>query len=193
MKAIIISALAIALSACSTLTPNQSGFLPADIVLKPTEVENFLVYRPTNFDLSLYGITRAVAAQVYSQSARLIELDPSLQKELLQEIDLKTTAKLLNVSKGGKGTLVLRIALTDVATPNRALNVVTSLLVGPLTSGGASLEMSMTDESSGKIIFAASCTENASSIRQFTGSYSVIPHAKYAIEKCIQQFEKAIN
>ncbi len=193
MKSIILSALALALGACTALTPNQSGFLPAEVVLKPTAVENFLVYRPNYFDLSLYGTTRALAAQVYSQSARLIELDPSLQKELLQEIDLKTTAKLVNVSKGGKGTLVLRIALTDVATPNRALNVFTSLLVGPLTSGGASLEMSMTDESSGEIMFAASCTENASAIRQLTGSYSVIPHAKHAIEKCIQQFEKAIN
>jgi hypothetical protein len=80
-----------------------------------------------------------------------------------------------------------------VATPNRALNVVTSSLVGSHISGGASLEMSMTDESSGKIIFAASCNENAKAIRQFTDSYSVVPHTKYAIEKCIQQFEKAIN
>jgi Protein of unknown function (DUF3313) len=193
MKRILLSACALALSACSTLTPNQSGFLPADIVLRSTDVENFLVYRAPNFELSSYAPMRALAAQVYSPSVRLIELDPKLQKELLQEIDLKTTSQLVNLTNLGTRTIVLRIALTDVATPNRALNVVTSLLIGPVTVGGARLEIALTDDSSGEVVFAATCTENASVIRQFTGAYSVIPHAKHAVDKCIEHFAKAIQ
>jgi hypothetical protein len=193
MKVVIIGALALALNACSTLTPNQSGFLPADVVLKQTEVENFLVYRAPNFDLTKYGPLRASAAQIYAPSARLIELDPKLQNELLQEIDQKVASQLVNITNLGTRTLVLRIALTDVATPNRALNAVTTLLIGPLTSGGARLEMVMTDERSAEVVFAATCAESASVIRHFRGSYSVIPHAKYAVDKCIQQFEKAIK
>jgi Protein of unknown function (DUF3313) len=193
MKVLFFSTITLALSACSTLIPNQSGFVPPNIGLKSTEVENFLVYKAPNFDLGNYGQLRALPSEIYAPSARLIDLETSLQKELLQEIDLKVAAQLVDVTKLGTRTLVLRIALTDVATPNRALNVVTSLLIGPLTSGGASLEMLMTDERSAEVVFAATCVENASVIRQFTGAYSVISHAKYAVGKCIQQLEKAIK
>jgi Protein of unknown function (DUF3313) len=193
MKGLLLFALALALSACTTLSPNRPVFLPAAIVLKSTEVENFFVYRSPNFDIANYRSLRASAAQIYAPSARLIELDPKLQNELLQEIDQKVASQLVNATDLGTRTLVLRIALTDVATPNRALNVVTTLLIGPLTSGGARLEMVVTDDRSAEVLFAATCAETASVIRHFTGSYSVISHAKYAVDKCIQQFEKAIK
>jgi Protein of unknown function (DUF3313) len=193
MKLMTISVFVLALSACSTLTPHQSGFLPADVALKSTDDDNVLVFRAPNLDLSNYGPMRALAAQIYSPTVRLIELDSMLQKELLEEIDLKTTLQLVNITKLGTRPLVLRIVLTDVATPNRALNVFTSLLIGPITSGGARIEMSMTDESSGEVVFAANCTKSASVLWQLTGAYSVIAHAKYAVGQCIQQFENAIR
>jgi hypothetical protein len=175
--------------ACATSVTRPSGFLSDYNALRPSAFDNVALYRAPGFDPRAYGQVRVTPAQIYGPSARLRELDPELQKEVLTQTDKEMNARL----RAGVGprALIVRAAVTDVDTPNRALNVATSLLIGPTTSGGASLELEVVDEQSSAVLVAATCTERGSVLRQFAGAYSVLAHAKHAISECLQRFEKA--
>jgi Protein of unknown function (DUF3313) len=179
------------LCACATSVEKPSGFLSDYNALRPSALENVALYRAPGFDPDAYGQVRLTPTQIYGPSARLRKLDPELQKEVLAQADKEMNARLLAGAGGGTKALIVRAAITDVDTPNRALNVATSLLLGPVTSGGASLEVEVVDEQSSAILIAATCTERGSVLRQFTGAYSRLAHAKHAISECLKRFEKA--
>jgi Protein of unknown function (DUF3313) len=179
------------LGACATSVTKPSGFLSDYSALRPSAFENVALYRAPGFDPGAYGQVRLTPTQVVAPSARLQKLDPELQKELLAQSDKEMNARLRPGAGGGTRALIVRAAVTDVDTPNRALNVATSLLLGPMTSGGASLEVEVVDEQSSAVLVAATCTERGSVLRQFTGAYSVLAHAKHAISECLQRFERA--
>ena len=101
--------------------------------------------------------------------------------------------RLLAETRGGTKALTVRAALTNIETPNRALNVATTLLIGPLTTGGASLEIEILDTQSGVVQVAATCTERASAFMQLAGAYSVLAHTKYAISQCIDRIEQGFR
>jgi Protein of unknown function (DUF3313) len=179
------------LCACATPVTRPSGFLSDYKALRPSAFENLALYRAPGFDPGAYGQVRLTPAQVHGPSARLRELDSASQKEVVAHVDKEMNSRLRAGDGGGSRALVVRAAVTDVDTPNRALNVATTLLLGPMTSGGASLEVEVVDEQSSAVLVAATCTERGSVLRQFTGAYSVLAHAKHAISECLQRFEKA--
>jgi Protein of unknown function (DUF3313) len=177
--------------ACSTPVTKPSGFLSDHKTLSPSAFENVSLYRAPGFDPQMYGQVQMTPTQVHGPSTRLRELDPGLQKEILIHTDKEMASRLLIGVRSGTKTLMVRAAVTDVDTPNRAVNVATTLLLGPVTSGGASMEVEVVDGQSGVVQVAAACTERGSVLRQFTGAYSVLAHAKHAISECIQRFEQA--
>ncbi|MGK9017638.1 DUF3313 domain-containing protein [Pseudomonas aeruginosa] len=85
----------------------------------------------------------------------------------------------------------MRVAVTELQTPNRAVNAMTTLLVGPVTTGGASLEFEAVDLSTGRRVAAASCFERGNVIKEFAGSYTLLGHAKAAITNCIERIDSA--
>jgi Protein of unknown function (DUF3313) len=177
--------------ACSTPVTKPAGFLSDYKTLSPSAFENVSLYRAPGFDPQTYGQVQMIPTQVHGSSARLRELDPVLQKEILTHTDKEMASRLLIGVRSGTKTLMVRAAVTDVDTPNRAVNVATTLLLGPVTSGGASMEVEIVDGQSGVVQIAAACTERGSVLRQFTGAYSLLAHAKHAISECIQRFEQA--
>jgi Protein of unknown function (DUF3313) len=179
------------LCACSTPATKPSGFLADYKTLSPSAFENVSLYRAPGFDPQTYGQVQMTPTHVHGPSTRLRELDPELQKEILTHADKEMASRLLIGVRSGTKTLMVRAAVTDVDTPNRAVNVATTLLLGPVTSGGASMEVEVVDGQSGVVQVAAACTERASVLRQFTGAYSVLAHAKHAISECVQRFEQA--
>ncbi len=190
-KIYVLASASLLLSACATTVTKPSGFLPDSNALRPSSFENVALYRAPGFDLRAYGKVRLTPSQVYAPSARLRELDIELRQEALSHFDKELASRILPGVPGNAKALVVRAALTDLDTPNRALNVATTLVIGPMTSGGASVEMEIIDEGAGTVMFAATCTERGSVLWQFTGAYSVLSHAKYAISECVQRFEQA--
>ena len=90
-----------------------------------------------------------------------------------------------------RGTGSVRVAVTELQTPNRAVNAMTTLLVGPVTTGGASLEFEAVDLRTGRRVAAASCFERGNVIKEFAGSYTLLGHAKAAITNCIERIDSA--
>jgi Protein of unknown function (DUF3313) len=191
IKRCVLASASLLLSACATTISPPSGFLPNSNALRPSAFENVALYRAPGFDPLAYGHVRLTPSQVYAPSARLRELDIELRQEVLTHLDKELSSRILPGVSGNTKALTVRAVVTDIDTPNRALNVATTLVVGPMTSGGASVEVEIVDENAGTVMFAATCTERGSVLWQFTGAYSVLSHAKYAISECVQRFEQA--
>lgn len=85
----------------------------------------------------------------------------------------------------------MRVAITTIETPNRAVNTLTTLLVGPVTTGGASLEFEAVDEQTDRRVAAASCFEHGNALADFKGSYTLLGHAKSAITTCLERINSA--
>ena len=177
--------------ACSTPVAKPSGFLSDYKALSPSAFENVSLYRAAGFNPQMYGQVQMTPTQVHGPSTRLRELDPGQQKEILTHADKEMASRLLIGVPSGTKRLMVRAAVTDVDKPNRVVNVATTLLLGPVTTGGASMEVEVVDGQSGVVQIAAICTERASVLRQFTGAYSALAHAKHAISECVQRFEQA--
>jgi hypothetical protein len=160
--------------------------------LKPTQIENYSLYRADQFNRAAYAAVITASPIVSSKSSNIQKLSSDMQSELLNQVESETKALILKSSVVGSKALIFRAAVIDVETPNRALNVLTTLLIGPLTSGGASIEMTISDQFSGELLMAALCTESASAIWQLSGAYSVIAHANHSIKVCIQRFSESL-
>jgi Protein of unknown function (DUF3313) len=190
-KIYLLASASLLLSACATTVSKPTGFLSDSNALRPSELENVSLYRAPGFDPRAYGRVRLTPSRVYAPSERLRELDPALRQEVLAHFDKELSSRILPGVRSNTNALVVRAVVTDVDTPNRALNVATSLLIGPTTSGGASVEIEIVDEGSGAAMLSATCTERGSILWQFIGAYSILSHAKYAISECVQRVEQA--
>lgn len=186
----IAAIVVVAVGACATTLHKPSTFLSPYNKLRTTSLKNVAAYRAPSFDPKAYGPVTLTPTKLHSATKRLADLGAELQQEVLHAADDAMASWLVAGASGGSKSLLARAAITDVDTPNRTLNIVSSLLLGPLTSGGASVELEVTDASSGDAMLAATCTERGSVIWQFTGAYSVLAHAKHAIAECMRHFER---
>jgi hypothetical protein len=67
----------------------------------------------------------------------------------------------------------------------------TTLALGPVTTGGASLEFEAIDPQHGQRVVSAACYDHGHVIANFTGSYTLLGHARSAITTCIGQISEA--
>ena len=119
------------LSACATPPPiAPSGFLSDYKRLKPTAYETVSIYSLDGFNPKLFGQVKLAPVYVSESSARLKDLSPELKRELVVHINQELRDRLLAETRGGTKALTVRAALTNIETPNRALNVATTLLIG---------------------------------------------------------------
>ena len=122
----------------------RSGFL-GDYELSPTRYENVLMYRAADSS-KRYAAVVVEEAQIKTASGRIDGLDDAQQREVLDHVtsELKRQEGK-SPAPGGAGQVRVRVAVTELQTPNRAVNAMTTLLVGPVTTGGASLEFEAVD------------------------------------------------
>jgi len=181
------------LSGCAKNSMTKSGFLGDYDALSPTKYDNVLMYRATGFEPARYANIVVDDAIIKTASGRLDGLDKKQQREVLDYIDseLRHQQTKAIVTPGAVGRIRVRVAITELETPNRAVNAFTTLLVGPVTTGGASLEFEAIDESTGRRIAAATCFERGNVFTEFVGSYKLLGHAKSAITTCIEQIDNA--
>lgn len=157
----------------------------ADTIRERTDV-------PRSDSSKRYAAVVVEEAQIKTASGRIDGLDDAQQREVLDHVtsELKRQEGK-SPAPGGAGQVRVRVAVTELQTPNRAVNAMTTLLVGPVTTGGASLEFEAVDLRTGRRVAAASCFERGNVIKEFAGSYTLLGHAKAAITNCIERIDSA--
>ena len=156
-----------ALSGCATNSMTRSGFLGDYEKLSPTRYENVLMYRAAGFEPKRYAAVVVEEAQIKTASGRIDGLDDAQQREVLDHVtsELKRQEGKSPAPPGGAGQVRVRVAVTELQTPNRAVNAMTTLLVGPVTTGGASLEFEAVDALLPPVASSAATSLKSSPVR----------------------------
>ncbi|MFS2016027.1 DUF3313 family protein [Massilia sp. CT11-108] len=181
------------LSGCATNGMTRSGFLDTYETLAPTRYEHVLMFREPGFDPGRYAEVVVEHPLIKTSSGRIEGLDDAQQREVLDYVDAELHRQVSKIpaAPGAAGRVRLRVAVTELQTPNRMVNAMTLLLVGPVTTGGASLEFEAVDDSTGRRIGAATCFDHGNVLTEFFASYTVLGHAKAAIATCIERIDGA--
>jgi hypothetical protein len=182
-----------ALSGCATNGMTRSGFLDTYETLSPTRYKHVLMFREPGFEPGRYAEVVVEHPLVKTSTGRIEGLDDAQQREVLDYVDTELHRQVSKIpaAPGAAGRVRLRVAVTDLQTPNRIINAMTLLLVGPVTTGGASLEFEAVDESTGRRVGAATCFDHGNVLIEFLASYTVLGHAKAAIATCIERIDRA--
>jgi hypothetical protein len=171
----------------------RSGFLDTYETLAPTRYKHVLMFREPGFEPGRYAEIVVEPPLIKTSSGRIEGLDEAQQREVLDYVDTELHRQVSKIpaAAGAAGRVRLRVAVTELQTPNRMVNAMTLLLVGPVTTGGASLEFEAVDDSTGRRVGAASCYERGNVITEFMASYKLLGHAKAAITTCIERIDGA--
>lgn len=182
-----------ALAGCATNGMTRSGFLDTYESLAPTRYEHVLMFRAPGFEPGRYAEVVVEHPLIKTSTGRIEGLDDAQQREVLDYVDteLHRQVSKMPAPAGAAGRLRLRVAVTELRTPNRMVNAMTLLLVGPVTTGGASLEFEALDDSTGRRVGAATCFDHGNVFTDFMASYTVLGHAKAAITTCIERIDGA--
>ena len=151
------------------------------------------MFREPGFDPGRYAEVVVEHPLFKTSSGRIEGLDDAQQREVLDYVDTELHRQVSKIpaAPGAAGRVRLRVAVTELQTPNRMVNAITLLLVGPVTTGGASLEFEAVDDSTGRRIGAATCFDHGNVLTEFFASYTVLGHAKAAITTCIERIDGA--
>ena len=182
-----------ALSGCATNGMTRSGFLDTYDTLAPTRYEHVLMFREPGFAPNRYAEVVVEHPSIKTSTGRIEGLDDAQQREILDYVDTELHRQVSKnpAAAGATGRVRLRAAVTDLQTPNRMVNALTLLLVGPVTTGGASLEFEAVDDSTGRRVGASTCFDHGNVFTEFFASYTVLGHAKAAIATCIENVDGA--
>ncbi|SDD95843.1 Protein of unknown function [Massilia sp. PDC64] len=182
-----------ALSGCATNGMTRSGFLDTYETLAPTRYKDVLMFREPGFEPGRYAEIVVEQPLIKTSSGRIEGLDDAQQREILDYVgtELHRQVSRIPAAPGAAGRVRLRVAVTELQTPNRMVNAMTLLLVGPVTTGGASLEFEAVDDSTGRRVGAATCFDRGNVLTEFLASYTVLGHAKAAITTCIERIDGA--
>jgi hypothetical protein len=191
-----LASVAVLASGCASNQLTQSGHLADYRKLKSSGDPAVQLYVSDRFDERSYGRVEFEAPTIRGKTQRLDELTPDVRQSLLDHLSqtLKERVAVLPRHQGNRSVLI-RAAITDVDLPNRLLNVLTTFAIGPVSTGGATLEISATDTQTNEEVLAMVCSEKASiaSLSGFTNAYTALGHAKAAINDCLSKFEKSFE
>ncbi len=161
-RIIIASLLVIlGLNACVTQGPSGTGFISDHSKLqKNPDFEGSLIYFNPERPLKNYSrfIVNPVQVRLSSrgkmwdvEKSRLHGVSQYVYDQIISEL---TKSGYNIVSTPGPDTLVLRVAITEVA-PTRMIDPHKSLIVGGISLGGASGEAELIDALTGEVVVAA--------------------------------------
>jgi Protein of unknown function (DUF3313) len=181
-------------SGCAANQLTRSGQLSDYTQLQRTADEDVQLFVAPGFDAKGLRAALVDEPRISPGSERLSALSEAQRQELLAHLRSEIQARLDRLPVDpGSSPLRIRSAITDVDTPNRVMNVATTLLLTPVTTGGSTLEIEVIDERSGQAVMAMVCAKKGSvaSWSGFTSAYSLLGHAKNALSDCIASFDAA--
>ena len=191
-RLLLVLSLAATLSGCASNGMTRSAFLGNYDALEKTKYENVLLFKAPGFEPRHYREIVVEGAQIVTGTGRIDGLDSEQVRELLDHVNSELRhLQTKSEAPSSSGRIRVRVAITAIETPNRAVNTLTTLLVGPVTTGGASLEFEAVDEQTGRRVAAASCFEHGNALADFKGSYTLLGHAKAAITTCLERINSA--
>lgn len=180
---------------CASMKPTESGFLssytgmtkgasdkvrqvaPAPNTL--SGIESILVERPKWLATSGGGANFAQA----QRDSVLTALEEALKDEL---------GKLKPINdRHAQRPLVVRAAVTDAARSNPAVNVATSLLIGPVTNGGATIELEAIGPDGNRV--AAMVFADTGGVLDLLDAYSEAGHARQVTRRAAAEFRELLS
>ncbi len=182
-----------ALSACAAQETTRSGFM-TDYSQLQQSAEGDLRFsaRPT----AAYNafLVDDVAYMPNGKSAPLTttEID-ALRAHHKAAAEAAFAETFQKAAAPAPGVMRIRLAITGVDKADTTLNYVSTLLVGPLSNGGASSEGEVVDSISGARLAALSTHTNATPFKGgLFGYYSELGHAKAVLERHVAQLRDVV-
>jgi Protein of unknown function (DUF3313) len=128
----VLSTLLLALGGCASNQLTRSGHLSDYTRLQATADEDVRLFVAPGFDPKAYRAATVDEPRIASGSERLSALSPTQRQELLTHLRSEIQARVDRYPVGaGSAPLRIRAAITDVDSPNRAVNWTTTLLLTP--------------------------------------------------------------
>ncbi len=202
LQMMLVSAMAGYFAGCAS-THEPSGFLSHSRYLSEGEYFKQTYVKPeANFSVYDTVIVEPVDLNYFNQEE---DQDPSeiqdLAIELHQDLESKLSESYLVLSPDSPknpGTLVIQPALVQVGTPERTLNVITSLLIWiPVTSGSAAFEAKIIDGATGELLAEVAEKQTAGTATDaesmLVGSYTKYSHSRAAFKKWAQNFQDMLQ
>jgi hypothetical protein len=182
---------------CATVQPTQSGFIQPTAAQPRQTVGQELRYRSeepvawTRWEIDeVQWLVQDPDVRI--GAAEIQELRAGLRRWLELAATTPAIATAPSVD-GGPRTLRIRAAITQVALPTPALNVITTaLLFIPLDRGGAAVEIEAIDVETGRCVAALSSAGNGT-LADFRGHYSRLAHAELAFQRVAQEFRSLLD
>lgn len=171
------------LGGCATgLQASQSGFLQDYSALRPNPTEpERLSFRAEDAQWSQYR--SFIVEPVEVRAGDLSTADSqALAQALRQSLSESFAQERRATDVVGPDTLRIRAAVTEVVHPNRALNLVTSLALGPVSRGAAAGEAEIVDGRTGRRLAAISWAGDGG-IAETLGFYTNTGHARAALRR----------
>lgn len=179
---------------CASMKPTESGFLSSYAGLSKGESDNVRQVAPA--PNALIGIESILVERPkwlatsggganFEQEQRdsvLTALEEALKEELGKIKPIK--------DRGGERPLVVRAAVTDAARSNPAVNVATSLLIGPVTNGGATIELEAIGPDGKRV--AAMVYADTGGILDLLDAYSEAGHARQVTRRAAAEFRELL-
>jgi len=182
---------------CATVQPTQSGFIQptaAQPRLAAGQELRFRSEEPVSWTRwEIEDVQWLVQdPNVRIEAAEIEELRADLRRSLELAAAPPAVAPDPSVA-GNPRTLRVRAAITQVALPSPALNVITTaLLFIPLDRGGAAVEIEAIDVETGRRVAALASAGNGT-LADFRGHYSRLAHAELAFQRAAQEFRTLLD
>ena len=182
---------------CATVQPTQSGFIQPAAAQPRQAIGHELRYRSDESIAWTRWEIDEVQWLVQDPDARIEAAEiEALRAELRRSLELAAAAPAIASDRSAAGvprTLRIRAAITRVALPSPALNVITTaLLFIPLDRGGAAVEIEAIDVATGRRVAALAFSGNGT-LADFRGYYSRLGHAELAFQRAAQEFRSLLD
>ena len=190
MKGPICHALALATlaltPACRSVGLTEAGFLSTYDALQADEDQRA---RESFVRSEAWPQTRQVFVEPLSLNLQASSLDRLNEKQetllrghFLQYVRESLGAEFELIAQPEDGAILVRAAVTEVDTTQHYLNWLTALLLWPLDTGGATLEVELLDASSGQQL-AAMVNADKATVYNAIQSMTRIGHACQAVQE----------
>jgi hypothetical protein len=186
---------AVAVSGCAaTNTLTRTGGVEDYGRLSKSADERMLSHVSPRLRGSGLGGARIEAPRVAADAKRLQKVSQEGRQELVAHLGEALTGAATR-SPPSRESIVVHSVITDLDTPTRTLNVLTTLVVGPISSGGASVEFSLKDAKTGEELAALVCAERPSMLSWdgMKSAYGELSHSKLALTACVDRLVKLLE
>jgi hypothetical protein len=173
MRQVMILALCLSVGACAAGPATRSGFLQNyDGLVAPGPDDSLIAqHPPCSFQLGSHDTVMIEPPQVLGFEPQDVDAD-RLRTVFAESLAQEFGQSLRLVQVAGPGTLRIRAAITDARKANVPLNILSQLLIWPVSRGGVSAEAEVIDVRRGERVAALSWTRKGAAMTAVTAPFA---------------------